>query len=97
MHHAPDPAELSTDPDNMPPRSRLFLVVPKLADTQQIQVGGMPIGLVWGSATGRASVVGHTSQLLPSTLGPAQQSHMGQASRHGIKGGCQMTSGCVHA
>lgn len=57
MHHAPDPAELSTDPDNMPPRSRLFLVVPKLADTQQIQVGGMPIGLVWGAAIGKVSML----------------------------------------
>lgn len=30
--------ELSSDPDNVPPRSRLFLVVPKLSDTKQIQV-----------------------------------------------------------
>lgn len=29
--------EISSDPDNVPPRSRLFLVVPKQADAQQIQ------------------------------------------------------------
>ncbi|KAG1681154.1 hypothetical protein FOA52_015597 [Chlamydomonas sp. UWO 241] len=34
----PDPdLELSSDPDNMPPRSRLFIVVPKQADPMQIQ------------------------------------------------------------
>ncbi|GAX80303.1 hypothetical protein CEUSTIGMA_g7741.t1 [Chlamydomonas eustigma] len=32
----PEP-EISSDPDNMPPRSRLFIVVPKQADVQQIQ------------------------------------------------------------
>lgn len=32
--------EISSDPDNVPPRSRLFLVVPKQADAQQIQVCG---------------------------------------------------------
>ena len=30
--------ELSSDPDNIPPRSRLFLVVPKQADPQQLNV-----------------------------------------------------------
>lgn len=30
--------ELSNDPDNVPPRSRLFIVVPKQADSQSIQV-----------------------------------------------------------
>ncbi|KAG1678862.1 hypothetical protein FOA52_003530 [Chlamydomonas sp. UWO 241] len=29
--------EISSDPDNMPPRSRLFIVVPKQADSMQIQ------------------------------------------------------------
>jgi hypothetical protein len=33
----PEP-EISSDPDNTPPRSRLFIVVPKQADPQQIQV-----------------------------------------------------------
>ncbi|GFH06706.1 uncharacterized protein HaLaN_01378 [Haematococcus lacustris] len=32
--------ELSSDPDNVPPRSRLFLVVPKSADPQLLQVHG---------------------------------------------------------
>lgn len=31
--------ELSSDPDNMPPRSRLFVVVPKQADPGRILVG----------------------------------------------------------
>ncbi|KAJ9513161.1 hypothetical protein QJQ45_029346 [Haematococcus lacustris] len=37
-------AELSSDPDNVPPRSRLFLVVPKSADPQLLQdhVCGFP-------------------------------------------------------
>ena len=30
--------EISSDSDNVPPRSRLFIVVPKQADVQQIQV-----------------------------------------------------------
>lgn len=30
--------ELSNDPDNVPPRSRLFIVVPKQAEPQNIQV-----------------------------------------------------------
>lgn len=30
--------EISRDPDNLPPRSRLFIVVPKQSDAQQIQV-----------------------------------------------------------
>ncbi|PNH11784.1 RNA-binding protein 45 [Tetrabaena socialis] len=36
--HPPRPAEqeISSDPDNIPPRSRLFIVVPKQADPQQI-------------------------------------------------------------
>ena len=72
MHHAPDPVELSTDPDNMPPRSRLFLVVPKLADTQQIQVGGMLIGVVGVLQSVKypycASVVGHTVVAAASAL-----------------------------
>jgi hypothetical protein len=29
--------EISSDPDNVPPRSRLFIVVPKQADSMQIQ------------------------------------------------------------
>lgn len=33
-------AELSSDPDNIPPRSRLFIVVPKQADSQKIHVRG---------------------------------------------------------
>lgn len=33
--------ELSSDPDNMPPRSRLFLVVPKQADAQQLHVSAI--------------------------------------------------------
>ena len=39
--HPPRPAEqeISSDPDNIPPRSRLFIVVPKQADPQQINVG----------------------------------------------------------
>jgi hypothetical protein len=32
--------ELSSDPDNIPPRSRLFLVVPKQADPHQLNVRG---------------------------------------------------------
>ncbi len=35
--HTPE-LELSSDPDNVPPRSRLFIVVPKLCEPQQIQV-----------------------------------------------------------
>lgn len=31
-------AEVSTDPDNLPARSRLFIVVPKQADAQLVQV-----------------------------------------------------------
>ena len=31
-------AEMATDPDNFPPRSRLFIVVPKNADAGLIQV-----------------------------------------------------------
>lgn len=44
LHQTPDNSEISTDPDNIPPRSRLFLVVPKQADIQQIQehVGQFP-------------------------------------------------------
>lgn len=38
QHKMVSEAELSTDPDNIPPRSRLFVVVPKQADAQQIQV-----------------------------------------------------------
>eukprot|EP00198_Chlamydomonas_reinhardtii_P004749 XP_001694085.1 predicted protein [Chlamydomonas reinhardtii] len=36
--HPPRPAEqeISSDPDNIPPRSRLFIVVPKQAEPQQI-------------------------------------------------------------
>lgn len=34
--HTPE-LELSSDPDNVPPRSRLFIVVPKLCEPQQIQ------------------------------------------------------------
>ena len=35
--------EILTDPDNMPPRSRLFLVVPKTADANLIEVTlGLP-------------------------------------------------------
>lgn len=30
--------EMATDPDNIPPRSRLFIVVPKNADAGLIQV-----------------------------------------------------------
>jgi len=30
---------LASDPDNMPPHSRLFVVVPKAAEIQVIQVG----------------------------------------------------------
>lgn len=33
-----DTPELSSDPDNVPPRSRLFVVVPKQADPQEIKV-----------------------------------------------------------
>ncbi len=39
MQQKPMPElELSSDPDNVPPRSRLFIVVPKLCEPQQIQV-----------------------------------------------------------
>ena len=31
-------AEIATDPDNIPPRSRLFMVVPKTADGSIIEV-----------------------------------------------------------
>jgi hypothetical protein len=34
--------QLSSDPDNMPPRSRLFLVVPKTAEARVIQVKSGP-------------------------------------------------------
>ena len=37
---------LSSDPDNMPPRSRLFLVVPKTAEARVIQVGSREHRLV---------------------------------------------------
>jgi hypothetical protein len=40
MIKTPQVAELSTDPDNTPPRSRLFLVVPKTADADAISVSG---------------------------------------------------------
>jgi hypothetical protein len=33
---------LASDPDNLPPRSRLFIVVPKAADAQVIQVSERP-------------------------------------------------------
>ncbi|KAF5828332.1 hypothetical protein DUNSADRAFT_17777, partial [Dunaliella salina] len=38
LHRQLAEVELSSDPDNLPPRSRLFLVVPKQADPQQIQM-----------------------------------------------------------
>ncbi len=43
--HPPRPAEqeISSDPDNIPPRSRLFIVVPKQAEPQQINVSGVPV------------------------------------------------------
>ncbi len=34
----PSPVEVHADPDNIPPRSRLFLVVPKTADANLITV-----------------------------------------------------------
>jgi hypothetical protein len=43
MHHE----EISSDPDNLPPRSRLFIVVPKQAEAQQIAVSA-----AWGSNCG---------------------------------------------
>lgn len=41
MIKAPPTPELSTDPDNTPPRSRLFLVVPKTAEAKVFEVGGL--------------------------------------------------------
>jgi hypothetical protein len=38
MIKAPTTPELSTDPDNTPPRSRLFLVVPKTAEAKVFEV-----------------------------------------------------------
>ena len=34
------------DPDNMPPRSRLFLVVPKAADAAAIEVSRLPLAIL---------------------------------------------------
>ena len=34
----PPETEVATDPDNIPPRSRLFMVVPKTADGSVIEV-----------------------------------------------------------
>lgn len=47
LHRQLAEVELSSDPDNLPPRSRLFLVVPKQADPQQIQVSVRGWGF-WG-------------------------------------------------
>lgn len=41
-------AEVSSDPDNVPPRSRLFIVVPKQSEAQKIQVRG--VGVLMGLA-----------------------------------------------
>eukprot|EP00955_Chlamydomonas_euryale_P086630 364231-Chlamydomonas_euryale.AAC.1 len=45
--------EVSSDPDNVPPRSRLFLVVPKQADEARIQVGMGGTGCVYPGGDGR--------------------------------------------
>lgn len=69
----PQEQEVSSDPDNIPPRSRLFLVVPKQADPQAINVragggeAGAPLAVPWA---GRSS----PARLLRPPLAPQQDS-----------------------